>query len=52
MDYLFEEGQEKPTGFVSYGGVSVGTRAFQELKLTITTLGMMSVPQPVNIPSL
>lgn len=50
MDYLFEEWQEKPVGFVSYGGVSGGTRAVQELKLTITTLGMMPLPQAVNIP--
>lgn len=50
MDYLFEEWQEKSVGFVSYGGVSLGTRAVQELKLTITTLGMMPLPQPVNIP--
>lgn len=50
MDYLFEEWQEKPVGFVSYGGVSGGTRAVQELKLTITTLGMMPLPQAVTIP--
>lgn len=50
MDYLFEEWQEKPVGFVSYGGVSGGTRAVQELKLTITTLGMMPLPQAVNVP--
>lgn len=50
MDYLFEEWQEKPVGFVSYGGISAGTRAVQELKLTITTLGMMPLPQAVNIP--
>lgn len=50
MDFLFEEWQEKPVGFVSYGGVSGGTRAVQELKLSITTLGMMPLPQAVNIP--
>lgn len=50
MDYLFEEWNEKPVGFVSYGGISGGTRAVQELKLTVTTLGMIPVPQAVNIP--
>ncbi|PJX21782.1 NADPH-dependent FMN reductase [Psychroflexus sp. S27] len=50
MDYLFNEWQEKPVGFVSYGGVSGGTRAVQELKLPTTTLGMMPLPQAVNIP--
>lgn len=50
MDYLFNEWQEKPVGFVSYGGVSGGTRAVQELKSPTTTLGMMPLPQAVNIP--
>lgn len=50
LDYLSMEWSEKPVGFVSYGGVSGGTRAVQELKSTITTLGMMPLPQAVNIP--
>lgn len=50
MDYLFQEWQEKPVGFVSYGGLSGGTRAVQDLKNPITTLGMMPLPQAVNIP--
>ena len=50
MDYLFQEWQEKPVGFVSYGGLSGGTRAVQDLKTPITTLGMMPLPQAVNIP--
>lgn len=50
MDYLFQEWQEKPVGFVSYGGLSGGTRAVQDLKAPITTLGMMPLPQAVNIP--
>lgn len=50
FDYLFMEWQEKPMGFVSYGGISGGTRAVQGLKLPITTLGMMPLPQAVNIP--
>lgn len=50
LDYLFVEWSEKPMGFVSYGGVSAGTRAVQELKSPVTTLGMMPLPQAVNIP--
>lgn len=50
LDYLSAEWQEKPMGFVSYGGVSGGTRAVQDLKLPVTTLGMMPIPQAVNIP--
>ena len=50
LDFLFKEWQEKPVGFVSYGGVSGGTRAVQSIKHTVTTLGMVPVMQAVNIP--
>ncbi|MET4082700.1 NAD(P)H-dependent FMN reductase [Pedobacter sp. UYP30] len=50
LDFLVKEWQEKPMGFVSYGGVSGGTRAVQDLKLPVTTLGMMPLPQAVSIP--
>ena len=50
LDYLSLEWAEKPMGFVSYGGISAGTRAVQELKSPVTTLGMMPLPQAVNIP--
>ncbi len=51
LDYLVKEWQDKPMAFVSYGGMSGGTRAVQALKLPVTTLGMMPIPQAVNIPS-
>lgn len=50
LDYLALEWCEKPMGFVSYGGLSGGTRAVQELKGPVTTLGMMPLPEAVNIP--
>lgn len=50
LDFLFVEWAEKPMAFVSYGGLSAGTRAVQELKSTVTTLAMMPIPQAVNIP--
>lgn len=50
LDYLVAEWDKKPAAFVSYGGVSGGTRAVQGLKLPITTLGMMPITQAVNIP--
>ncbi|RKD20305.1 NADPH-dependent FMN reductase [Pelobium manganitolerans] len=50
LDYLSLEWAEKPLAFVSYGGLSGGMRAVQELKPVITTLGMMPIPQAVNIP--
>lgn len=50
LDYLSSEWEDKPLGFVSYGGVSAGTRAVQALKLPATTMGMMPLPQAVNVP--
>ncbi len=50
LDYLVKEWENKPMAFVSYGGLSGGTRAVQALKLPVTTLGMMPLPQAVNIP--
>lgn len=50
IDYLHQEWQYKPVGFVSYGGVAAGTRAVQQLKQVVTTLKMMPVVESVNIP--
>lgn len=50
LNFLHHEWSEKPVGFVSYGGVSGGTRAMDSLAATLTTLGMMPLPQAVNIP--
>lgn len=50
FDFLSVEWEEKPVAFVSYGGVSAGTRAVQDLKPLVTTFAMMPIPQAVNIP--
>jgi NAD(P)H-dependent FMN reductase len=50
LDYLHQEWQYKPVGFVSYGGVAAGTRAVQQLKQVVTTLKMVPVTESVNIP--
>lgn len=50
IDYLHFEWQYKPVGFVSYGGVSAGTRAVQMIKQVVTTLKMVPVPEAVSIP--
>lgn len=50
FDYLHREWAKKPMGFVSYGGISAGTRSVQALKLPVTTLSMMPLMQAVNIP--
>jgi NAD(P)H-dependent FMN reductase len=50
LDYLNQEWQNKPVGFVSYGGVSGGTRAVQVIKPVVAALKMMAIPEAVNIP--
>ena len=50
LDYLHTEWEYKPVGFVSYGGVSAGTRAVQMLKEVATTLKMVPITDAVNIP--
>ncbi|HWH95293.1 MAG TPA: NAD(P)H-dependent oxidoreductase [Baekduia sp.] len=50
IDFLHEEWQHKPVGFVSYGGVAAGTRAVQQLKPVLGALKMVSLPEAVAIP--
>lgn len=50
LDYLYREWHYKPVGFVSYGGVSGGTRSVQVIKGIVTTLKMMPLPESVIIP--
>jgi NAD(P)H-dependent FMN reductase len=50
IDFLHQEWQYKPVGFVSYGGVSAGTRAVQMIKQVVTTLNMFALNESVSIP--
>ncbi len=50
LDYLFNEWSYKPVGFVSYGGLSGGTRSVQMTKMLVTTLKMVPLVEAVNIP--
>jgi len=50
IDYLHFEWQYKPVGFVSYGGVSGGTRAVQMIKQVVTTLKMFPLSEAVSLP--
>lgn len=50
VDYLFSEWHYKPAGFVSYGGLSGGTRSVQSIKPLLTTVRMMPIPEAVNVP--
>jgi NAD(P)H-dependent FMN reductase len=51
IDFLFKEWQYKPVGFVSYGGVSGGTRSVQMLKQVVTAVDMMPLSIGVHIPA-
>jgi NAD(P)H-dependent FMN reductase len=50
LDYPHTEWEYKPVGFVSYGGVSAGTRAVQMIKQVVTTLKMVPIVEAVYIP--
>jgi NAD(P)H-dependent FMN reductase len=50
LDYLANEWFDKPVGFVSYGGVSAGTRAVQQLEQVVMTLKMHPLLEAVHIP--
>ncbi len=50
LDFLHHEWHYKPVGFVSYGGVSGGTRAVQMLKQVVTTVKLVPLAEAVSLP--
>ncbi len=50
LDYLYHEWNYKPAAFVSYGGVSGGTRSVQMTKQVLTTLKVVPLPEAVTLP--
>jgi NAD(P)H-dependent FMN reductase len=50
IDYLNQEWQYKPLGFVSYGGVAGGTRAVQMIKPIANVLKLTPLPEAVVVP--
>lgn len=50
LDFISLEWNYKPVGFVSYGGVSAGTRSVQMIKQVVTTLKMFPLFENVSIP--
>lgn len=50
LNYVYNEWNYKPCGFVGYGGVSGGLRAVQLEKQLVTTLKMMPMVEAVAIP--
>lgn len=51
MDYLFNEWNKKPIGFVSYGNIAGGARAVEQLKLVSIELEMIPIRRAVHIPN-
>lgn len=50
LDFVYREWNYKPCGFVSYGGVSGGLRAVQNVKMQVTALKMMPMMEGVMVP--
>lgn len=48
FDYLYNEWNYKPMGFVSYGGISGGLRAVQSVKSMVTTAKVLPIPEGVS----
>ncbi|MHA7925499.1 MAG: NADPH-dependent FMN reductase [Marinobacter sp.] len=49
VNYVYNEWNYKPCGFVSYGGVSGGLRSAQQAKQLVTTVKMMPMVESVMI---
>ena len=49
LNFLYNEWNYKPCGFVSYGGVSGGLRSAQIAKQLVTTLKMMPMSDGVMV---
>jgi len=50
IDYLSQEWWRKPVGFVSYGGVSAGSRGVTVLEPTVLVVGLVKTGAAVEIP--
>lgn len=50
LDYLYNEWNYKPAGFVSYGGISGGLRSVQMTKLILNTLKVVPLTEAVTLP--
>jgi NAD(P)H-dependent FMN reductase len=51
LDFLAQEWRDKPAAFVSYGGISAGTRAVYALRPVVSMLGMMAINAAVAVPT-
>ena len=51
LNYLSQEWNYKPVSFVSYGGISGGTRGVQVMKQIVTTVRMVPTFEAIPIPN-
>jgi len=50
LDWVYAEWNKKPVSFVSYGGISAGTRSVQQLREVVLELQMVPLRNAVHIP--
>jgi NAD(P)H-dependent FMN reductase len=50
LDYCYDEWNNKPVAFVSYGGVAAGTRSVGQLRQVVAELQMFDLRDAVHIP--
>lgn len=50
IDYVYNEWNNKPVAFMSYGGIAGGTRSVQQLRQVMIELQMVSIRNGVHIP--
>jgi NAD(P)H-dependent FMN reductase len=50
LDWVGPEWMDKPVGFVSYGGISGGSRVVEQLRTVTIELGLIQVANPIHFP--
>lgn len=50
LDFIYQEWNYKPVGFVSYGGIAAGNRSVEKLKTVVNALKMVAMTDNVHIP--
>ncbi|HEX7042669.1 MAG TPA: NAD(P)H-dependent oxidoreductase [Patescibacteria group bacterium] len=50
LDYVYKQWNKKPVSFLSYGGMSGGTRAVQQLRQVVIELQLVPIRQSIHIP--
>lgn len=50
LDYVYAGWNNKPIGFVSYGGIAAGARSVEQLRLVAVELQMVPIREAVHIP--